>query len=52
VRSAYTRKSFVGVISCVLGVAATFFSVQLAFVLLRSDAVVFFTPPHVAPEQR
>jgi accessory gene regulator protein AgrB len=50
--SAYTRKSSVGVISYVVGVAATFFSVHLAFVFLRFNAAVLFTPPQVASEQR
>jgi hypothetical protein len=49
--SAYTRKSF-GVISYVLGVAATFFSVHFAFVLYALTPLFFFTQPQVAPEQR
>jgi len=34
------------VISYALGVAATFFNVHLAFVLLRSDPAILITPPH------
>jgi len=37
--AARTRKSFVGVISYALGVAATFFNVHLAFVLYALTAL-------------
>src|SRR6266581_2047817 len=40
-----TRKSFVGVISYLLGVAATFFNVHLAFVLYALTPLFFITPP-------
>jgi multisubunit Na+/H+ antiporter MnhG subunit len=50
--SAYTRKSFVGMISYVVGVAATFFSVHFAFVLYALTPLFFFTLTQVAPGQR
>ncbi len=40
-----TRKSFVGVASYLLGVAATFFNVHLAFVLYALTPLFFITPP-------
>jgi hypothetical protein len=50
--SACNRSSFVGLISCVLGVAPTFFNVHLALVLYVLTPLFFITPPQVAPEQR
>jgi len=44
-----TRKSFVGVISYLLGVAAAWFSVPVAFVLYALTPLFFITPPAVAP---
>jgi hypothetical protein len=46
-----TRESFVGVISCVLGVVATFFNVHLALVLYAVPSLFFVTPPQPAREQ-
>src|SRR5438552_18802681 len=40
-----TRKSFVGVASYLLGVAATFFNMHLAFVLYALTPLFFITPP-------
>jgi TMEM175 potassium channel family protein len=40
-----TRKSFVGVISYLLGVAATLFNVHIAFVLYALTPLFFITPP-------
>jgi hypothetical protein len=39
-----TRKSFVGVISYLLGVAATFFDVRIALVLYALKPLFFITP--------
>ena len=39
------RKSFVGVVSYLLGVAATFFDVRIAFVLYALTPLFFITPP-------
>jgi hypothetical protein len=40
-----TGKSFVGVISYFLGVAATLFNVHIAFVLYALTPLFFITPP-------
>jgi uncharacterized membrane protein len=40
-----TRKSFVGVISYLLGAAATLFNVHVAFVLYALTPLFFITPP-------
>ena len=40
-----TRKSFAGVVSYLLGVAATFFDVRIAFVLYALTPLFFITPP-------
>src|SRR5438552_1240600 len=40
-----TRKSFVGVASYLLGAAATFFNMHLAFVLYALTPLLFITPP-------
>jgi len=42
---------FVGAISCVLGVVATFFNVHLALVLYALPSLFFVTPPQPAREQ-
>lgn len=46
-----TRESFVGVISCVLGVVATFFNVHLAFMLYALPSLFLVTPPQSARER-
>jgi hypothetical protein len=40
-----TRKSFVGMVSYLLGVAATSFEVRVAFVLYALTPLFFITPP-------
>jgi hypothetical protein len=40
-----TRKSFVGVISYLLGVAATWLNVHIAFILYALTPLFFITPP-------
>ena len=40
-----TRKSFVGVVSYLLGAAATLFNVHVAFVLYALTPLFFITPP-------
>ena len=42
-----TRKSFVGVISYLLGVAATSLNVHFVFVLYALTPLFFITPPQV-----
>jgi hypothetical protein len=48
---AYTRKSFVGLISYVLGVAATLVGVHLALVLCAARPLFFLTPRQATREQ-
>jgi TMEM175 potassium channel family protein len=45
------RKSFVGVVSYLLGVAATFVDIRVAFFLYAITPLFFITPPQVARKQ-
>ena len=45
-----TRKSFVGVVSYLLGVAATLRDVRVAFVLYAVTPLFFITPPQARRE--
>jgi len=47
-----TLESFVGVISYLIGAAATFFDARVSFVLYALTPLIFITPPQVAREQR